>query len=258
MPVVNPEYLFRILLIFVRIGGLMVAAPVFSSPSVPVRLRVLFSVILAYLLAGLVPTTLPDDVGHPAGFLTAIAIEALTGVALGFAAQFIFWIVHFAGEIAGFQMGLAIAQILNPLEGHTSNPLGRLLSTLLLLVFLLLDGHHQILRALVASFDLVPLAGARLAASGPFVLEWTTTFLVTGLRLAAPFMVTIFLVDTALGVFARVAPQTELFTLSLPLKLIAGLGLLYFFMQHFLPFISVLRDSMVRDLAELLTRLVPV
>ena len=70
----------------------------------------------------------------------AVAVEVLTGLVLGFTAQFIFWAVQFAGEIAGFQMGLSLAQVYDPATGGASNPLGNLLTLSFLLVFLLLDG----------------------------------------------------------------------------------------------------------------------
>lgn len=234
---IDAAYLFTILLVFVRIGGLMVAAPVFGHMSVPVRVRVLFSVLIAYLLVGFVSGPLPANVGHPFIFMMAVGIEALTGVMLGFAAQFIFWIVQYAGEVIGYQMALSLANVFNPIDGMHSNPVGRFLMTSMLLIFILLDGHHYILQALVQSFEVVPLAGANLAGGGPLMLEWTGSFFTTALRLASPFMITIFLVDASLGVFARVAPQADLFSVALPVKLIVGLSMLVFFVGNFVPMI---------------------
>jgi flagellar biosynthetic protein FliR len=166
--------------------------------------------------------------------------------------------VEFAGEIIGFQMGLSIAQVYNPISGATSNPLGRFLTVAFLLVFLVLDGHHYILRALVVSFEVVPLAGANLAATGPLLLGWTGQLFITALRLAAPFMITIFMLDAALGVFARLIPQADLFSLGLPLKLFAGLSLTYFYLQHFFPVIPDMILTMYGDMLTLIEMLVPV
>ena len=104
-----------------------------------------------------------------------------------------------------------------------------------LLVFLILDGHHQVLRALVASFEVVPLTGAQLASPGTLMLTWTGQLFVTALRLASPFMITIFLVDMSLGIFARVAPQTEIFSMSLSLKLVVGVILFFLYIGNFFP-----------------------
>ena len=252
MPVLDHDFIIRVFLVFVRIGGLMVAAPFFGHRSMPTKARILFSIVFAWGLVGLVPGELPPNVTEVVPLLLAVLIEVLTGAALGFAAQFIFFAVTFAGEVIGFQMGLSMAQVFNPSEGLYSNPLGRLLGFSFLMVFLIIDGHHHVLRALVESFDVVPLAGAQLTLVGPLLLDWTGALFVTALRLASPFMVTIFLVDTALGVFARVVPQADLFSMGLPLKLLTGLGMMFFFLQNFFPVIPDLINDMLDNLLEVL------
>lgn len=255
MPFLTPGYLFSVLLVFVRIGSLMVSAPFFGHQSVPVRVKIPLALLLAYTVVGMVPGPLPGYLEHPLGLVLAVGIEALTGLLLGFTAQFVFWAVTYAGEIIGFQMGLSLAAVYNPLEGVSSNPLGRFLTMTLLLVFLLLDGHHHVLRALVASFEVVPLAGADLSRGGPLMLEWMGRFFATALRLAAPFMITIFLIDVALGVFARVAPQADMFSLGHNVKLLVGLALSVFFIQHFFPIIPELVRQMFDDLATMIRSL---
>lgn len=252
MDLLSPQYLLTVLLVFVRISGLLVAAPFFSHQTIAVQIKVLLSVLLAYTMAGFVPHPPPAYVADTVGFFLALGVEAVTGLLLGFTAQFIFWALEFAGEIMGFQMGLSMAQIYNPISNTSTNPLGRFISLSFLIIFLLLDGHHLLLQTLVHSFELVPLAGANLQAGGPLLLEWMGSFFVNALRLAAPFMVTIFLIDIALGIFARVVPQANLFSLSLPLKLLSGLGILYFFVQYFFPIAPQLIDQMHRHLRSII------
>ena len=254
---IDPAYLFTIFLVFVRIGGILAAAPFFGHASVPVKVRIFLAVLLAYILVGFVPGPLPPDIGNPVAFIVAVAIEALTGVMLGFAAQFVFWSIQYAGEIIGYQMALGLANVFNPIDGMHSNPVGRFLVTSMTLVFILLDGHHQILRGLVYSFQVVPLGGANLAAGGPLMLQWTGAFFTTALRLASPFMITIFLVDASLGVFARVAPQTDLFAVALPVKLLVGMSILVVFVGNFLPLVPDMIQKMFTDLTNLLGALSP-
>ncbi len=249
---IDPAYLFTILLVFVRIGGLMIAAPVFSHMSVPVRVRIFLSVIMAYVLVGFVPGPLPPHLSDPVAFIVSIGIEAMTGVMLGFAAQFVFWSVQYAGEVIGYQMALGLANVFNPIDGMHSNPVGRFLMTSMLLVFILLDGHHQVLKALVLSFEVIPLAGANLAAGGPLILQWTGHFFTTAMKLASPFMITIFLVDASLGVFAKVAPQADLFSVALPIKLIVGMSMMVVFVGNFFPLVPEMIDRMFNDLLALL------
>ncbi len=253
MELLEPAYVISVLLVFVRIGGVFVAAPILGHNVMPAQVRILIAVLLAYGYAGLLPeNALPASVIHPVGLFVAFCIEAVTGLLLGFTAQLIFWIVEFTGEIVGFQMGLSLAHIYNPVDGSFSNPLGRFLTVTLTLLFLAMDGHHHILNAMALSFSVVPLGGANLAAAGPPMLDWVGYFFRTAMQLAAPFMVLVFLIDVCLGVFARVVPQANLFFLGLPLKLLVGMSIAYAFMLYFYPFASMLFDKMLEDLLTLL------
>jgi len=257
MSVLDPNYLLSVLLVFVRISGLLLAAPFFNQQSFSVRVRVLFAFVLAYALAGLVGGPPPGYAYHAFGFMAAMGVEALTGLVIGFSAQLIFLAIQFAGEIIGFQMALGIAQVYDPVNGQSANPMGRLLSLAFMLVFVLTDGHHMVLRALEESFIVVPLGGATLQASGPLLLDWTADFFTLSLRLAAPFMITIFIIDATLGVFARIVPQADLFSLSLPLKLSLGMAVAYFYMQNLFPIVPDMVADMTEDLFQLVDVLAP-
>ncbi|GIV61246.1 MAG: flagellar biosynthetic protein FliR [Rhodothermaceae bacterium] len=258
MAYLDPAYYLGVFLVFVRVGGLFVSAPFFGQTTVPVRLRIFMAVLLAYLLVGLTPDPLPPSVFTPFGLMVAVGVEALTGVVIGLSAQFIFWGFQYAGDVLGFQMGLSLAQVFNPVDGQQTNPMGRFLVMTFLLVFILLDGPHHLIRALVASYQAVPLGGARLMAAGPLMLGWAGALFTTALRLAAPFMVTFFLVEAALGIFARVVPQADLFSLSLPLKLLVGLFLAYLVLQPLFPLMPGLIERIYEDLLTLVEALMPV
>ena len=255
--VIEAEAVLRVLLVFVRVGGLLAAAPFFSRPFIPVPVKVMLAVLLAFVLAGFAEGPLPPHVDQPIGFVLALVMEAGTGVLLGFGAQFVFFAVQTAGEALGFQMSLGLAQAYDPAGAGSANPLGRILSLAFLLIFLLLNGPAHLIKALTLSLEVVPLGGARLDAGGALLIQWTGAFFATALRLAAPFMVSLLLLDTALGIFARVIPQADLFAISLPAKLLLGLGAFFVFLQGFIALSPTLLEQMLADLAQLLQVLAP-
>lgn len=253
--VLEAESVLRVLLVFVRVGGLLVAAPFFSRPFIPVLVKVMLAVLLAFVLAGFATGPLPGHVGHPVGFAVALTIEAGTGLLLGFAGRFVFFAVQTAGEVIGFQMSLSMAQAYSPTADGSAGPIGQVLTITFLLLFLLVDGPAHLVRALVGSFAVIPLGGANLAAGGPLLIEWTAAFFALTLRLAAPFMVALLLLDVALGIFARVVPQADLFAISLPAKLVLGLGAFFVFVQGFVALAPSLLEGVLADLARMVAAL---
>ncbi len=258
MSILDPELLLYAFLIFARVGGLIVAAPFFEQNIIPVRVKILFAIVVAYGFVGLVPREPGLNVFHPLALTLYVGIEFFTGIVIGLAARFVFFAIRFAGEFIGFQMALSISQVISPADGQSSNPISNILMMTFLLVFLILDGHHQLFRALLASFEVVPLGGAALDVPGSLMLTWTGRLFVTALRLAAPFMVTIFLVDMSLGIFARVAPQTEIFSQSLSLKLLVGVAIFYLYVGNFFPVIPSFLMQMTDDMLDIIESLIPV
>jgi flagellar biosynthetic protein FliR len=257
MSLLEPANVVRVLLVFVRVSGLLMAAPFFGQNSIPTRVRVLAGVVLAYSLAGFATGPLPEYVEHDVGFALTVLFEAGTGLIIGFTARLIFWAVNFAGTIMGYQMALSLSQTYNPMTGASSNALGQILSYAFLLGFLLLDGHHMLLRALAQSFETIPLGGGLLAPGGPLLLDWMGEFFHIALRLAAPFLVLLFFTDIALGIFATLIPQANLFTLSLPAKLLVGIAAFYAYMHGFFPAVPPLVDRINSFVMELIRALAP-
>lgn len=257
MDLLDPDYVVRVMLIFARVSGLMIAAPVFSQRNVPVQIRVLFSVLLAFSVAGLIPARLPPYSDQALGIVLAGILEGLIGALIGFTARFIFWALQFAGELIGFQMALRMAKVFDPITGVSSNPIGRFLTMIMTLIFLLLDGHHLVIEALVGSFRVVPLAGANFAEIGPPLLHFTGEMFQISVRLAAPFMITIYLIDVALGLFVRAVPQADIFSVALPMKLMVGLLVAYLFVRGLIPTIPTMVETMVQQLVQIVEILTP-
>ncbi len=257
MAILEPTYLIQVFLVFIRIGSLLATAPFFGHKSIPIRIRIFLAVFLSYLLVGFVPAGLPWYATTTTGLMVCVILEVMTGAMLGFSVQFIFWSFQFFAEVLGFQMGLAMAQIFNPLDATSTNPLGQVMNLMLLIVFLIIDGHHLVLQGLVYSFEPLPLAGARLETAGPMFLQWASALFLAAMQLASPFLVTFFLIETALGVFARIVPQADMFSLGLPLKLLVGLGVLIVYVGNLFPLMPDIVQGAVEGMLQLIDLMTP-
>jgi len=223
MPVADPT---RFLLVLARVAGLLLGAPILGHLLVPVRVRAALALVLALALAPVVPAVAAAP-ATLAGLAGALAAESALGVLLGLVAEFVFAGVALGGEMAGLQMGFGLDGLIDPQARAEVTVVAQWQQLLALLVFLALDVHHLLLRALLASFASAPpgaLALGALEVRGAVALAGELFAL--GVRVAAPVMIALLLTNTALGVLARTIPQLNAFVVGFPLTLGVGLVVL--------------------------------
>lgn len=223
--IVSLPALVTFLLVLARLGGLLGAAPLFGHIFVPRRVRALLALLFAASLAPGLPQA--PEVEGVFGLAGLVAAEAAFGVLLGLMAQFIFAGVQLAGQLAGIQMGLGLANLVDPeTSGHQITAVAEWEHVLALLTFLALDGHHLLVRGVVESFRVTPPGRLGLTVTGaiPGLLALAGEMFVIAVRVAAPVLVALLLANAAMGVLARTIPQLNVFVVGFPVNV--GIGLL--------------------------------
>jgi flagellar biosynthetic protein FliR len=214
----------RLGLLLVRPGVLIATAPVFGGTFAPPLVRVGVVVLVTLALAPTVP--MPENVGGAGMAMVAIR-ETLIGLALTFSIRIIVAGAEFAGHLAGFQVGFSYASLIDPQSGARNNIMSALYANMALMVFLAINGHHQMLAALSASYQALPpggtVAGGDLAT---LVARILGQIFVIGLRMALPIILVLLVVELALGLVSRVAPQLNLMVMGAPVRLLVGLFVL--------------------------------
>ena len=213
-----------------RVGGLFMLAPILGSRVAPVRVRAAVMFFVAITMLPAIPadaaTALPRDAG-PIRIVAALALEIGIGVTIGLVAQFVFGGVQMAGQLAGIKMGIGLSNLIDPQTQEHITSLAQWQNLMALLVFLAIDGHHSLIRAVAESFTLVPIAGGFPAVEGlGRVLVLGGGIFVIALRVAAPVLVVLLLVSGAMGVLAKAIPQLNVFIVSFPLNVGVGLFML--------------------------------
>lgn len=239
--------IYRVLLIMFRTGALFMTVPVFGHTSIPRVLRVLLIVIFAIMVF---PSSVVSGIQPPAttfGLGMVILSELAIGFAMGFAVIILFSAVQFAGHVIGLQMGLAVASIMDPMGSGQISIVGEFYYLLSLLVFLMIDGHHQVIRALVRSFELIPLGGGVFNAGvGEFIIALSTSLFIIAVKMAAPVIITLFIVNVVMGIVARTVPQMNVFIVGFPLSI--GVGLIMIRISF--PFVKVVLLNAFRGLGQ--------
>lgn len=242
--------LLGFVMVLTRISAFFLVLPVFSWQSIPVRIKVGLAVLLTVFFSVITPLAVEAKRVSLAEAIFLISNEAAYGLALGLVAAVIFSAVNLSGQIVEREMGLSMAEVLDPLTGETSQPLGSLLEMIFILLFLSANGHHLLLLIISKSYEAFPAGRIpTLPVLVAGVTQAGSVMLVAGLKLAAPILVVFLLLMVVLAVLARIVPEMDILFISLPLRV--GLGL--FAVMIFLPFIN----GFVAEFADWMGKLLP-
>lgn len=242
------------LLIFCRITAFFVVAPVFSSRGVPNTFKIglgFFISFIVFLTYGMKQAIVPD-----AQYVLFIMREILVGVLMGFVVYLFFSVVQTAGSIMDMQIGLAMANVVDPHTGTSQPLLGNFKYMLMIVLFLMMNGHHYLLRGLMDSYEWMPLSNelfARMMSGSisDFLTRALGNTFLLAMQVAAPLVVAMFLADAGLGLLAKTAPQYNVFVIGIPLKLIIGSFLLILLMPGLTTIFDRLFSIMFESLEQL-------
>ena len=244
------EKLLGFVMVLTRISAFFLVIPVFGWKSIPIRIKVAMTVLLTIFFSMIIPISFNAGQISSTEAVLLMANEATYGLALGLIVTFVFAAVKFSGRIIERQMGLAMAQILDPLTGERAQPLSSLLEMIFIMLFLSANGHHLFLLIISRSYDSFPAGNIpTIPVLTEGIIQAGSTMLIHGLKLAAPILAAFLLLMVVLAVLARMVPEMNILFISLPLRV--GLGLLM--VAIFMPFIS----SFVAEFAELMGKLLP-
>jgi flagellar biosynthesis protein FliR len=245
-----------LLLVFVRISIMLVVLPIFGATQIPVLIRTSLALLLTYVVAKVVPPIVPvDGIG---GLTAAIISQMLVGAVFGFVASLVFTGVQFAGEVMDMVMGFSAVNVINPTTQQNVTIVGEFQLALATLLYLVADAHHLLLAGLAGSFNLIPLPYATFQPElAGDVVGFFSQILLLVFQIAAPIAVALFVVNVALALMVRVAPQVNVFAVGFPLQI--GIGFIVLIVS--MPLIAVVLpgifDNTPRELDAVLRRMAP-
>ncbi len=217
------------LMILVRVASFVFIAPFFGITNTPGRVKIGLSAFLALILYQVI---VPKEVLEYSGvieFTIIVLREGITGLLIGFAANICNSIIVFSGKVIDMEIGLAMANLYDPTTNSQSGLTGTMYNYYIMLLLVITDMHHYILRALVDTFQIIPINGA--------VFDWEhlmgsmtmyiTDLMVIGFRIVLPIFATGMILNCILGIMAKVAPQMNMFAVGMQLKILIGFSILF-------------------------------
>jgi len=249
----SPEQFKSFVLILIRISIVLFVFPIFGSGMWPNLVKAGLALIMSIILLPVVhpdPTLFPETV---LGGVYLILSELIFGLIIALTVRLLFTTVQLAGQLVGFQMGFAIANVLDPESGGQGPILAQIGYWVAVLIFLLLNGHHVVLNTLVESFAVVEVGSLGLS-DGLFhkMLELSGDMFTMAVKIGAPAIAALLMTSAAFGIVAKVVPQMNVLIAAFPVKIVIGLfffgfcleALLYFMRHYVAEFEGMLRTIM--------------
>lgn len=211
---------------FLRVTGFLLLAPIFGANAVPRRVKLVLALALTLMLAPLSPPSAPIDPLSGVALLSAVQ-QLLIGLSIGFVVQVVFDALVLAGQIVATTMGLGFATLIDPNHGAGTTVVSQFYMVLGTLIFLALDGHIALLGVLADSVRVLPPGPGALGTDALLaIVRFSGRIFEAGIMIALPAVVGLVLINLALGVVSRAAPQLNLFAVGFPISMLLGFVML--------------------------------
>lgn len=221
------QFLATFVFVQTRVLCLFLAAPFFSAKTLPMRIKVVTSLLITFLIT---PALLMTDLPNPISIEGVLLLvqQMIIGIVIGLIFQCIFQISIVAGQIIAMQSGLGFASFIDPGNQDSLPIISEFYLTTTLLMFLITNGHIYLISMIANSFDLIPI-GAPIQNTASF-LDIVTYFgdIFSGaLSIAIPAIVALLTMNITMAIMTKAAPQLNLFTIGFPMMLIIGIFIMY-------------------------------
>jgi flagellar biosynthetic protein FliR len=216
------------LLVFARVGTMMMLLPGIGDQTVPSRVRLVLAVAITFAFAPTVANLYPlQEPASTAALGLLIAQEATAGLLVGAMARIIISSLQVAGYLIATQTGIASAQTLDPTQATQGAIVGTFFSMLGITLVFATNLHHLAIGAIAGSYRLMPPgAGLPTGDMAELTIKLTSDAFALGFQLAAPFLVFSFAVTAGIGMLAKLMPQLQVFFISMPINMLAGFFML--------------------------------
>ena len=226
-------------LVFLRVGAIIMFMPVFDSKSIPLFFKVALAFttsIVLFPMLDLDPLPVFNNV-----YAMGIKVmgEILIGLVIGFSVKLIFAGIQLAGQLAGYQMGMALANVMDPSSSQQVPLLAQFTNLVGLLIFITINAHYWFIKALTNSFQMVPPLHVNFRGSlMEHLIKMSGNMFVIGIQVGAPVIAAMLITSVAFGLIARTVPQMNVFIVAMPLKIGVGLLFLGFSLPYFSTFLQ--------------------
>ncbi len=237
------------LFIFLRVSAMTLTVPVFDNRNIPVMFKIGFCFVMALVLYPVVHLKIVVTTPSVIQFAIGAAGEICIGAVMGFVVRLLFAGIQLAGELAGFQMGFSIANVLDPMSSTQLPLISELMYMFAIMILLTVNAHHWILRAAAQSFTVIPPFGFHVSGSlMTFLMDAVRDIFVLAIKIGAPVIASLLLISLGIGLVGRTVPQMNVFMVATPVNIIVGIFFFSFSLPMMATYMAQLFDGIGREL----------
>lgn len=241
----DPVQILGFIIIFARISGVMASAPIFGDQNIPIQIKTALTFIMALVFYPVLAA--PQIPANPdlLYMIKLMALEVGVGLLIGFSARLLLAGVSMAGEVVGFQMGLGIANVVDPVSQNQVSLIGQLQIIFSLLLLVVMDGHHLFIQAIASSYQLIPPGGFELTEPlFKHLTDLSAGIFVLSLQIGAPLIVAMMAANLAIGLMARSVPQLNVIVVGFPFTIGMGLLVMVLSFPFFIEAVAALHNQL--------------
>lgn len=255
----------RFFLIFIRMTGFFVTAPVFGRRDVPSLAKIGFSLLMAIIVYNAVSSANANNVmlgGYGEniyGYSLLVIKEMIVGLTLGFVSFAMFTGIYMAGQLIDMQIGFGIVNVLDPVSNIQVPITSNFYFILAMMTFLAFNGHYSLIKTLFDSYTYIPLGNLEFNENLlEIIIRLFGSVFILGFKIAAPITAAILITDIALGVISRAIPQFNVFIVGMPLKLAIGSAVLMLSIPMFIKILSELFNDINTEMINIIKGMITV
>jgi len=240
-------------MIFVRMAGIFVIAPIFGRKNIPTYYKIGFTFFLALLAINSVKISDLERFKTLFEFSLVITSEFIIGIIIGFVVYLAFSAIYLAGQLIDMQIGFGIVNVLDPMSNIQIPITSNFYMIITTLIFLTFDGHHTLIKAVFESYKYIPIGGISYNKTllEDLLMAFGNSFSL-GFKIAAPITAAIMITDVSLGIMSKTMPQLNIFVVGMPLKILLGLAVIIITMAMFVTIVKLIMVNINSDVLKII------
>ncbi len=239
-------------IVLIRTASVLFFSPIYNQASLPLIIKIGLALVIAFAIFPTINSSQPALPDNLINFILIVFKELAIGFLIGYVATLAFGAFVMGGGLISTEMGLTMAELVDPLSGDHVSPIAQLLQIVALILFFSINGHHWLINALVLSYKTVPITGViELGFSMSKIMNLFNGLFVSAIKIAAPIMIILGLTVVVSGFLARSTPEINIFLIIFPMKILVGFLLLAIMFPFITRAIEYLLDMLRKDIFSL-------